>query len=280
VSETVRALLSAATVVLGGPEARRDAEILAGHALSRPRAWLYAHDDDAVGEEEAANLRALVLRRAAGEPLAYIVRRREFFELDLEVTPEVLIPRAETELLVEQALLRIRADAAAVVADLGTGSGAIALAIAKQRPGARVVATDASSAALAVARRNADRLDIDNVEFGHGDWCAALPAERFDVLVSNPPYIAVDDAHLTQGDLRFEPARALVSGRDGLDAIRAIVAAAPMHLRSGGWLLLEHGHDQAPAVRQVLQQNGLVDTFTERDLEGRDRVSGGRTPTQ
>ena len=275
-SETVRALLSAATVVLGGPEARREAEMLAEHALARTRAWLYAHDDDAVGEEEAANLRALVLRRAAGEPLAYIVRRREFFGLDLEVTPEVLIPRAETELLVEQALLRIPNDAAAVVADLGTGSGAIALAIAELRPLARVVAIDASDGALAVARRNAERLRIDNVAFAHGDWCAALPAQRFDMLVANPPYIAADDAHLAQGDLRFEPARALVSGHDGLDAIRAIAAAAPGHLRAGGWLLLEHGHEQGPAVGRLLQQNGFVETFLERDLEGRDRVSGGR----
>jgi len=276
VSETVRALLSAATVVLGGPEARREAEMLAEHALARTRAWLHAHDDDAVGEEEAANLRALVLRRAAGEPLAYIVRRREFFGLDLEVTPEVLIPRAETELLVEQALLRIPNDAAAVVADLGTGSGAIALAIAELRPLARVVAIDASDGALAVARRNAERLRIDNVAFAHGDWCAALPAQRFDMLVANPPYIAADDAHLAQGDLRFEPARALVSGHDGLDAIRAIAAAAPGHLRAGGWLLLEHGHEQGPAVGRLLQQNGFVETFLERDLEGRDRVSGGR----
>jgi len=276
VTDTVSTLLAEGTAALGGADSKREAELLAQQALARSRAWLFAHGDDVVDGRAAARFRALLARRVAGEPLAYIAGHREFFSLDLEVTPDVLIPRPETELLVEQALARIPAGAAATVADLGTGSGAIALAIARARPHARVVATDASAAALAVAGRNAQRLGIDNVEFASGDWCAALGPRRFDVIVSNPPYIAEDDAHLGQGDLRFEPPGALASGPDGLDAIRAIIAAAPAHLHAGGWLLLEHGKEQGAAVRTLLAKSGFVDVSTARDLESRERVSGGR----
>ena len=164
------------------------------------------------------------------------------------------------------------------IADLGTGSGAVALAVAQARPRSHVLATDTSAAALDVARGNAQRLGLGNVEFAPGDWCAALGARRFDVIVSNPPYIAQNDAHLQRGDLRFEPRMALASGADGLDAIRTIVRDAPDRLNTGGWLLLEHGFDQGAAVRALLQQSGFVEVFTERDLEGRERVSGAVRP--
>src|SRR5690606_29533287 len=226
--------------------------------------------------QDAARFEALVARRAAGEPVAYLVGTRGFWRLELAVTPDTLVPRPETELLVELALARIDPRAAARVADLGTGSGAIALAIAGERPRARVVATDASAAALEVARANAAALGLGNVEFRHGDWWAPLAGERFALVASNPPYIADGDAHLAQGDLRFEPRAALASGADGLDAIRAIVAGAPAHLRDGGWLLVEHGWEQGAAVRALFEAAGFDEVATERDLEQRDRVTLGR----
>jgi release factor glutamine methyltransferase len=272
---TVRGLLGAAGAELSGDERAREVEVLLAAALGRDRAWLYAHADDALAAEQAIRFHALLSRRARGEPLAYILGRREFWSLDLAVTPDVLIPRAETELLVELALRRIAQNAAVEIADLGTGSGAIALAIAHERPRARILATDASTAALAVARSNAERLGIRNVEFAQGDWCAALGERRFDLIVSNPPYIAAADPHLAQGDLRFEPGMALSSGSDGLDAIRTIAACTAQHLNTAGCLLFEHGCDQGAAVRDVLGRYGFVAPFTERDLEGRERVSGG-----
>jgi len=275
---TVRGLLAASAAELGGDEAAREAELLRWHALGKDRAWLYAHADDALDADGALRFHALLVRRAAGEPIAYIVGRREFWSLDLSVNPDVLIPRPETELLVEMALQRIRQNVQVDIADLGTGSGAIALAIARERPQARVRATDTSVAALAVARENAARLGIGNVEFGQGDWCAALGGRRFDLLVSNPPYVAQSDDHLLRGDLRFEPRAALASGADGLDAIRSIVAAAPAHLQPRGWLLFEHGHDQGRAARDLLAQSRFVEIFTALDLEQRERVSGGRAP--
>jgi release factor glutamine methyltransferase len=192
------------------------------------------------------------------------------------VTPATLIPRVETELLVELALARLPRDRELRIADLGTGSGAIALALAHERPHARVVATDASDAALAVARGNADALGIGNIELRRGDWLAPLSGERFDLIAGNPPYIASDDPHLGAGDLRHEPVAALASGRDGLDAIRVIARDAPVHLVAGGWLLLEHGLEQGRAVRDLLDGAGFVAVATEPDLEGRDRVTLGR----
>src|SRR5690606_17782869 len=231
-----------------------EAVMLLLHLLDRPQAWLYAHGDAAVPAAAVAGFRALVARREAGEPVAYLVGRRGFWTLDLAVTPDTLIPRPETELLVEQALARIAPGVPARVADLGTGSGAIALAIASERPLARVVATDRSEAALAVARANASTHGLHGrVEFRAGDWFAPVAGERFDLVASNPPYIADGDPHLGQGDLRHEPASALSSGADGLDAIRVLVASAPVHLVPGGWLLLEHGFDQARAVRSLLR---------------------------
>jgi release factor glutamine methyltransferase len=253
-----------------------DAEWLLAHALGRPRAWLYAHADDKVDAGTQARFAGLVERRAAGEPVAYLTRSRGFWSFDLRVTPDTLIPRPETELLVELALARLPRHDASRIADLGTGSGAIALALARERPDASVVATDASEAALAVARGNAAALGIGNVRFGRGDWCAALDDAPFDLIVSNPPYIADDDPHLAAGDLRFEPLGALGSGPDGLDAIRAIIRGAPAHLVPGGWLLLEHGVAQGSAVRALLHAAGFIDVGTARDLEDRDRVTLGR----
>ncbi|WP_372018847.1 peptide chain release factor N(5)-glutamine methyltransferase [Pseudoxanthomonas sp. 10H] len=257
---------------------REDAEPLLLHALGRDRAWLFAHGSEPVDAGVAGAFRALVARREAGEPVAYLTGRRGFWTLDLQVTPDTLIPRPETELLVELALARIPADAPARVADLGTGSGAIALAIARERPQAVVVATDVAKATLAVAVANAQAHALDNVWFRRGDWTAALGHDRFDLIASNPPYIAEGDVHLEQGDLRHEPPRALSSGPDGLDAIRTITAAAPRHLVPGGWLLLEHGLDQGAAVRGLLEQAGMVEVHTAHDLEQRDRVTLGRLP--
>jgi release factor glutamine methyltransferase len=252
-----------------------EAELLMAHLLGRSHGWLFAHGDAPVDADVAARFAALVDRRAGGEPVAYLTGRRGFWRLDLEVTPDTLIPRAETEVLVEEALRRIPRRASMQVADLGTGSGAIALSIASERPECSVVATDSSVAALEVARRNAALAGLGNVEFRVGDWLQALAGERYDVIACNPPYIAVGDAHLEQGDLRHEPRSALASGPDGLDDIGRIVCAAPGHLLAGGWLLLEHGHDQGPRVRELLATAGFQAVATVQDLEHRDRVSLG-----
>jgi release factor glutamine methyltransferase len=268
----VREALQSAAQRLGD---RTDAEVLLAYALSKPRSWLIAHADDALSAEHASAYHLLVEQREQGEPIAYITGRRGFWSLDLEVTPATLIPRPETELLVELALERLPVDAEVRVADLGTGSGAVALAIARERPRANVVATDASADALAVARRNAERHGINNVSFARGDWFAPLRGHRFDVVVSNPPYIERDDAHLNQGDLRFEPLSALASGVDGLDDIRRIIMDAQAHLVEDGWLLFEHGWNQGEAVRALLRNASFAKVSTMRDLEGRDRVSVG-----
>ncbi|MEI2454100.1 peptide chain release factor N(5)-glutamine methyltransferase [Lysobacter firmicutimachus] len=270
----VDALLRAARLRIEAAEA----ELLLAHALDRSRGWLFAHDDHLVADDAAQRFADSLARREAGEPVAYLIGRRGFWRFDLEVSAATLIPRPETELLVELALARLPAGPAAAVADLGTGSGAIALALAYERPQARVVATDVSAAALAVAGANARALGLSNVVFRQGDWFAPLAGERFDLIASNPPYIEAGDPHLQQGDLRYEPAAALASGADGLDAIRVIAAAAASHLRPGGWLLIEHGWNQGPAVRDLLSAAGLVEAATERDLEGRDRVSLARMP--
>ncbi|MDE2406676.1 MAG: peptide chain release factor N(5)-glutamine methyltransferase [Xanthomonadaceae bacterium] len=255
-----------------------DAEWLLLHVLGKPRSWLFAHADDALTDTQAARFDALLVRREAGEPVAYITGSRGFWTLELAVSPATLIPRPETELLVEQALERLPAGRALRIADLGTGSGAIALALAKERPQAQVVATDASPEALAIAQHNALHNHIGNVEFHLGSWLQALPGDAFDLITSNPPYIADGDPHLDQGDLRFEPAMALSCGPDGLNAIRTIVRDAPAHLRPGGWLLLEHGLDQGGAVRALLESAAYVDIATVQDLEQRDRVTLGRIP--
>lgn len=268
----VRSMLAAAADRLGE---RVDAELLLLHVLQQPRSWLFTHAGDVPDMDVQTAYAALVERRAAGEPVAYITGRRGFWSLDLDVSPATLIPRPETELLVELALQRLPFVAACSVADLGTGSGAIALAIARERPHARVVATDASAAALAVAQRNAQRHAIGNVAFVHGDWLAPLAGQHFDLIVSNPPYIEAADPHLAQGDLRHEPASALTSGPDGLDDIRRIVRDARAHLHPDAWLLFEHGWNQGAAARALLTGAGYTEVFTAQDLELRDRVSGG-----
>jgi release factor glutamine methyltransferase len=253
-----------------------EARMLFERVSGKTRAWLIAHANEAAGPEAGQAFAALAERRRLGEPMAYILGAREFYGLELQVTPEVLIPRPETELLVELALRRIPADAAARVLDLGTGSGAIALALAKQRPQARLTAVDVDYGALTVARENARRHRV-NVRFFCGDWFGALPGERFDLIVSNPPYVAAGDPHLAQGDLCFEPQRALVGGVDGLDCIRAIVAEARAHLHDDAWLLFEHGYDQADACRALLQAQGYQQVQSWPDLAGIARVSGGRS---
>ena len=255
-----------------------EALLLLAHVLGKSAAWLYAHGDARVGDGDARGFNDLVARRQAGEPVAYLTGRRGFWSLDLAVGPGILIPRPETERLVELALDRLPPGRPARLLDLGTGSGAIALALARERPAAQVTATDASAEALEVARRNAVEHDLANVRFAHGDWYVPVAGERFDLIASNPPYIAAGDAHLAQGDLRFEPASALASGGDGLDALRVIAAGAPAHLAPGGWLLVEHGYAQGAAVRALFARAGLEAVETVRDLEDRDRVTVGFWP--
>lgn len=273
---TVGQLLVEAARRLPGDEARAEADRLLAHALGVGPTWLYTHRDDAPSADQVAVFHRLIERRLAGEPVAYLLGRRGFWRFDLAVTPATLIPRPETERLVELALDRLEENVPLRVADLGTGTGAIALAIAFERPLAHVMATDASSAALAVARSNADALGLSRVAFREGDWFGPLAGERFDLIASNPPYIADDDAHLQQGDLRFEPASALASGADGLDDIRRIAADAPSHLEAGGWLLVEHGWDQGATVRGIFERAGFEQVETVQDWEQRDRVTLGR----
>ncbi len=274
----VAELLREAAARLPGDDARHEAEQLLIHVLGVERAWLFAHATDTVDEDSRQRFELLLARRAEGHPLAYLLGRRGFWTLDLQVNTATLIPRPETELLVEQALARLPADDMVRVADMGTGSGAIALSIASERPLATVMATDLLGPALAVAVKNAQAHGLDNVWFRRGHWYAALGADRFDMIVSNPPYIAAGDPHLAQGDLRFEPPPALASGADGLDAIREIIAGAHEHLVAGGWLLLEHGWDQGEAIRALLVQAGFDEAQTVQDLEQRDRVTLGRWP--
>ncbi|MDM0018050.1 peptide chain release factor N(5)-glutamine methyltransferase [Variovorax saccharolyticus] len=253
---------------------RLDAQLLLLHALGRAaseRAWLLAHDTDTLDEGIWSRFEHLCRHRLAGEPVAYLVGEKEFHGLGLQVDARVLVPRPDTETLVEWALQCLDGRSAPAVLDLGTGSGAIALAIQHRRPDARVAAVDASADALAVARANAARLGLA-VRFAQGDWLAG--AERgLDLIVSNPPYIVTGDPHLAA--LRHEPLQALVSGLDGLDDIRRIVQAAPDHLQDGGWLLLEHGHDQADAVRRLLGGRGFAEVQSRDDLAGIARCSGG-----
>jgi len=260
--------------VLPHAESELEATLLLSRALEKPRTHLLAWPDKPLMSGQTERYEALLQRRLAGEPIAHITGEREFWSLLLEVTPDTLIPRPETELLVELALERIPRNAAFRIADLGTGSGAIAAAIGYERPACHIHATDLSAAALVVARRNFERLGLKNIVTAQGSWCEALdPTAPFDLIVSNPPYIAEHDAHLTQGDLPREPRRALAAGADGLEAIRVIIADAPRHLVAGGILMLEHGFDQGPDVRRMLADAGFTGVATHRDLGGRERAT-------
>ena len=275
---TVDGLLAGAAETLATDEGRRDAQVLLVHVLGVSRAWLVAHGGDEVEDSAREAFRKLVLLRHDGEPVAYLVGRREFHGLDFRVTPDVLIPRPETETLVDAALEKLDATPDRKVLDLGTGSGCVAISIASERPVARVTAIDLSAEALEVARSNAMALGQE-VEFLQGRWFAPLSRRRFDLIVSNPPYVAAGDRHLDQGDLRFEPGVALISGADGLNDIRVIVAGAEEHLLPGGWLLFEHGYDQAESCRDLLRKAGFADLKSWPDLAGIPRVAGGRLLT-
>ena len=254
-------------------EAKLEVQLLLQHLLNVNRAWLMTHENDAMEANILAEFEAALKRRMTGEPIAYILGKREFYGLELNVTPDTLIPRPDTETLVEAALAKIPANQACSVLDLGTGTGAIAIAVAAQRPQAEVRAVDQSSEALAVAENNAQRLEIANVQFLQSDWFLSLGDMSFDIIVSNPPYIAEDDPHLGQGDLRFEPAGALVAGPDGLECIRRIIDEAGKHLHQGGSLLLEHGYDQAEKVTSLLMQAGFDEVTSLPDLAGILRVT-------
>lgn len=266
------------TLGLSTTEARIEVQMLLQRVLKVPRVYLLAHSEQILDETQQANYDLLLQRRLQGEPIAHLLGEREFFGLNFKVTPATLIPRPETELLVDLALHRMPQGRPCRLLDLGTGSGAIALTIAHARPNVDVVAVDASDAALQVARENAQRFGLVNAHFLHSDWFSALDDDRFDLIVSNPPYIAADDTHLAQGDVRFEPMSALASGVDGLDDIRHIVTVAPNFLAANGWLLLEHGYDQAGAVRTLLRENGFDEIFSAKDIAGIERASGGRVP--
>lgn len=256
-------------------EAKREAQVLLGHSLGVTRAWLTAHRDDSADSGIATRFRMLLKQRTVGQPVAYLTGRREFYGREFRVTPDVLIPRPDTETLVEAALGKLALKSRAEVLDLGTGSGCIAVTLSLERPLARVAAVDISQSALRVARENAEALGA-RIEFLQGAWFAALGERQFDLILSNPPYIAADDPHLQRGDLRFEPAMAFAAGKDGLDEIRRIVRAAPGYLKPGGWLLFEHGHDQAEACRDLLHSAGFGKLVSLADLAGIPRVAGGR----
>ena len=279
-AETVDSLLAEGTRMLAdnaaAGAARLDTELLLAHALGEPRSLLRSHPEDPVAPAAAARFRALLGRRAAGEPLAYLTGRREFWSLELAVTPAVLVPRPETELLVERALALAPAGAARV-ADLGTGSGAIALALARERPRWHIVATDVSPAALEVARANGAALGVASVEFLAGSWLEPLGGTRFDLLISNPPYVGAGDPALADPALAFEPPLALTPpGGDALESLRLLARGAAAHLAPGGWLLLEHGAGQGPEVRALLVGAGFAHVRSHRDLAGHERMTEGQ----
>ena len=264
---------------IDSPTAQLDAELLLAFVLEKPRSYLYTWPDKTVTEAQVAAFMTLLERRQRGEPVAYLLGRQGFWTLDLQVAKHTLIPRADTELLVESALQLADASSTLKVLDLGTGTGALALALASERPLWAVTGVDRIESAVALAQNNQRQLQLANVEFLSSHWFSPLTAQRYDLIVSNPPYIADNDPHLQQGDVRFEPLSALVSGPDGLDDIRLIIAQAPSYLTANGWLLLEHGFDQASAVRELLQQAGFIDVSSQRDLSGHQRISLGRLPS-
>jgi len=260
------------------PTARLDAELLLAAALGKPRSFLHTWPERIVSSEAALAFDGYLKRRRTGEPVAYILGLQGFWNIDLEVAPHTLIPRPETEMLVETALELLPGAIAHRLLDLGTGTGAIALSLAKDRPQWTLTAVDRVEDAVELAERNRQRLHLDNARVLQSHWFSAVDGQRFDVILSNPPYIAANDPHLVEGDVRFEPSSALVSGDDGLDDLRLIVSQAPAHLEAGGWLLLEHGYDQGPAVRELLNRHGFEQIQTRRDLGDHERITFGRVP--
>ncbi len=271
-------LAEASRMLSASPTPRLDAELLLAHALNKPRSYFFTWPEALLTTEQITNFQNLVEQRKAGIPVAYLIGHREFWSLQLKVTEATLIPRPDTELLVELALKQDLSKATndmlkLSVADLGTGTGAIALALAKEHPDWKVTAIDKSPEALAVARENAISNNISNVDFTEGSWCSQLEDASMDMIVSNPPYIRSDDPHLNEGDVRYEPMTALISGSDGLDDIRTIARESLQTLKPGGWLLLEHGYDQGEAVQNILSLAGFTQARTEMDLAGHDRVT-------
>ena len=275
---TIIASLLRSAELPDSPTARLDAELLLAAALGKPRSFLHTWPERIVSTEAALAFAGYLQRRRTGEPVAYILGQQGFWKLDLEVAPHTLIPRPETEMLVEAALELVPAFAPAEVLDLGTGTGAIGLALANDRQQWKITAVDRVTEAVALAERNRQRLQLDNAEVLNSHWFSALEGRQFDLIISNPPYIAETDPHLSMGDVRFEPGSALTSGPDGLDDLRTIISEAPVHLSPGGWLLLEHGYDQGPAVRELLIRHGFERIQTRRDLGEHERITFGCVP--
>ena len=273
---TIESLLSNVELP-DSPTPRLDAELLLAQALGKSRGYLHTWPERELEASQLERYQAALARRRTGEPVAYILGRQGFWSLDLDVASHTLIPRPDTELLVETALALLPATPLQVL-DLGTGTGAIALALACERPAWQVTGVDRVPEAVALAQGNGTRLQLANARFAESCWFSALAGQRFQLIVSNPPYIAAADPHLSQGDVRFEPSSALVAGIDGLDDIRLIIEQAPEHLLAGGWLLLEHGFDQAEAVRELLAQRGFAAVDSRRDLGGHQRISLGQWP--
>jgi len=280
-NNTLQDVITQATALIAdcSDNPRLDAELLLAHVMGKDRGYFYTWPDLELPAQLQQAFEELLQQRLSGKPLAYILGTREFWSMDLSVTPDVLIPRADTEILVEQILEKTPSDQAVSILDMGTGSGAIALAIARERPHADVYAIDQSEAALDVAKHNAEKHGLKNVRFVHSNWYEALPEEvSFDFIVSNPPYIRDDDPHLEQGDLPHEPRSALASGKEGLDDIEKILNGLRQYLKPGGWLMLEHGYDQGTAVQQRFTESGLEQVCCHQDLQGLDRICIGRLP--
>ncbi|KPY84693.1 Release factor glutamine methyltransferase [Pseudomonas syringae pv. spinaceae] len=275
---TIIASLLRSAELPDSPTARLDIELLLAAALGKPRSFLHTWPERIVSTEAAVAFAGYLQRRRTGEPVAYILGQQGFWKLDLEVAPHTLISRQETEMLVEAALELVPAFAPAQVLDLGTGTGAIALALANDRQQWKVTAVDRVPEAVALAERNRQRLQLDNAQVLNSHWFSALEGRQFDLIISNPPYIADADPHLSAGDVRFEPSSALTAGADGLDDLRTIITDAQAHLNADGWLLLEHGYDQGPAVRELLTRHGFERIQTRRDLGEHERITFGCKP--
>ncbi|WP_122574132.1 peptide chain release factor N(5)-glutamine methyltransferase [Pseudomonas viridiflava] len=275
---TIIASLLRSAELPDSPTARLDAELLLAAALGKPRSFLHTWPERIVSTEAALAFAGYLQRRRTGEPVAYILGQQGFWKLDLEVAPHTLIPRPETEMLVEAALELVPAFAPTQVLDLGTGTGAIGLALANDRRQWKITAVDRVPEAVELAERNRQRLQLDNAEVLNSHWFSALEGRQFDLIISNPPYISEADPHLSMGDVRFEPGSALTAGPDGLDDLRTIISEAPAYLSPGGWLLLEHGYDQGPAVRELLIRHGFERIQTRRDLGEHERITFGCMP--